>query len=80
MPAPSNVGPAGWQTRIVRKAGEYLFSLGSDDGSKLHLDACIITAGFGQTRPIASNNTAPTRQKNRRVEMRLLKASTPEKQ
>jgi outer membrane protein OmpA-like peptidoglycan-associated protein len=42
-------------------------------------DACIITSGFGQTRPVAPNSTAPGRQKNRRVEVRLLKASAPEK-
>ena len=42
-------------------------------------DGCIITSGFGQTRPIAPNTTAAGRQKNRRVEVRLLKASAPEK-
>ncbi len=40
-------------------------------------DGCLITAGFGQTRPIAPNGTAAGRQKNRRVEVRLLKSSGP---
>ena len=41
-------------------------------------DGCIITEGFGLTRPVAPNTTAPGRQKNRRVEVRLLKTSAPE--
>lgn len=40
-------------------------------------DGCLITAGFGQTRPIAPNSTAAGRQKNRRVEVRLLKDAAP---
>ena len=42
-------------------------------------DVCLITAGFGQTRPIAPNSTAAGRQQNRRVEVRLLKAPAPAK-
>jgi outer membrane protein OmpA-like peptidoglycan-associated protein len=42
-------------------------------------DGCLITAGFGQTRPIAPNSTAAGRQKNRRVEVRLLKDTAPPK-
>lgn len=34
--------------------------------------ARIITEGFGQTRPVATNNTPQGRQKNRRVEMRII--------
>ena len=36
------------------------------DGTKLE------TAGYGLTRPIADNNTAAGRQKNRRVEMSVI--------
>lgn len=34
---------------------------------------CVTTAGFGQTKPIASNDTPDGRQQNRRVEVRLMK-------
>ena len=43
-------------------------------------DGCFVTIGFGQTRPVAPNTTPIGRQKNRRVEVRLLKAAAPEKQ
>ena len=43
----------------------YLMGKGVD-GSKLE------TAGYGLTRPIADNNTAAGRQKNRRVEMSVI--------
>lgn len=42
-------------------------------------DGCLVTAGFGQTRPVAPNTTAAGRQKNRRVEVRLLKTAAPAK-
>ena len=34
---------------------------------------CITTKGFGQTRPVASNDTTQGRQQNRRVEIHLIK-------
>jgi len=41
---------------------------------------CIETVGFGQRKPVATNDTPDGRQQNRRVEIRLLKADplTPE--
>jgi outer membrane protein OmpA-like peptidoglycan-associated protein len=43
-------------------------------------EACISTKGYGQSRPIDTNATAAGRQKNRRVEVRLLKpGATPAK-
>ncbi|MGA7966827.1 MAG: OmpA family protein [Gammaproteobacteria bacterium] len=36
-------------------------------------DACITVKGYGATMPIASNGTAEGRQKNRRVEVRIIK-------
>jgi outer membrane protein OmpA-like peptidoglycan-associated protein len=41
-------------------------------------DGCIRTVGFGQTNPVASNDTADGRQRNRRVEVRLLKTAPEE--
>jgi outer membrane protein OmpA-like peptidoglycan-associated protein len=38
---------------------------------------CITTKGFGQTRPVASNDTAQGRQQNRRVEVHLIKPAPP---
>jgi len=47
--------------------------------SKGHIpDGCITTRGYGLTRPVASNETAEERQKNRRVEVRLVKPASPE--
>jgi len=36
-------------------------------------EACITTVGYGQTKPVASNDTADGRQRNRRVEIKLAK-------
>jgi outer membrane protein OmpA-like peptidoglycan-associated protein len=38
--------------------------------------ACISTKGYGQTKPVDTNATAAGRQRNRRVEVRLLKPGT----
>ena len=56
------------QTLSERRAasvGQYLFSHGI-------LNMRIITQGFGETRPIASNDTEEGRQLNRRVELELV--------
>jgi outer membrane protein OmpA-like peptidoglycan-associated protein len=39
--------------------------------------ACITTQGFGQTKPVASNDTPNGRQQNRRVEVHLVKPAPP---
>jgi outer membrane protein OmpA-like peptidoglycan-associated protein len=39
--------------------------------------ARITAKGFGQTAPVASNDTPEGRQRNRRVEIRLLKTPLP---
>ena len=39
-------------------------------------DACIATKGFGATKPLASNDSAIGRQKNRRVEISIQKSKT----
>jgi outer membrane protein OmpA-like peptidoglycan-associated protein len=36
-------------------------------------EACITIHGFGETKPVATNDTAEGRQKNRRVEVHLMK-------
>lgn len=36
-------------------------------------EACVTTHGFGETKPVASNDSAEGRQKNRRVEVHLMK-------
>jgi outer membrane protein OmpA-like peptidoglycan-associated protein len=41
------------------------------------LAGCITTHGYGETRPIATNDTADGRQKNRRVEIRIQKRKAP---
>jgi outer membrane protein OmpA-like peptidoglycan-associated protein len=64
-----NVGAAEMNMELSRKRAEavknYLVSKGVD-ASKLE------TQGYGLTRPIADNNTAAGRQKNRRVEMNII--------
>jgi OmpA-OmpF porin, OOP family len=55
------------QTLSENRAGAvrtYIVSKGIDESR-------ITSAGYGETRPIADNNTASGRQKNRRVEMTL---------
>ena len=64
-----NVGKADMNMELSLKRANavktYLVAKGVD-GSKLE------TAGYGLTRPIADNNTAAGRQKNRRVEMSVI--------
>lgn len=42
-------------------------------------EACITTHGFGETKPVATNATAEGRQKNRRVEVHLMKPANLQK-
>jgi outer membrane protein OmpA-like peptidoglycan-associated protein len=64
-----NVGAYEMNMELSRKRAEavkaYLMAKGVN-GSKLE------TEGYGYTRPIADNNTAAGRQKNRRVEMHII--------
>lgn len=52
--------------RRVQSCKDYLVAKGIDDPR-------VLTAGFGEERPIAPNDTEPNRAKNRRVEMRVLR-------
>ena len=50
----------------AKSVREYLLSKGIDAGR-------IISRGYGETKPIADNNTEAGRQQNRRVEFKILK-------
>ena len=53
-------------TERAQSAAAYLISKGIDSGR-------LVTKGFGETMPIADNNTAEGRAQNRRVEFKLFR-------
>jgi outer membrane protein OmpA-like peptidoglycan-associated protein len=61
-----SVGGDGYNQRLSEQRGEsvrdYLIQQGMPGSS-------VTTRGFGKTQPVASNDTAPGRQQNRRVEL-----------
>jgi chemotaxis protein MotB len=62
--------PTNWELSTARATNvvRFLEDRGKLPGSRL------VAAGFSQFRPVASNATEPTRQKNRRIELVLLPA------
>ncbi|MDQ2646390.1 MAG: flagellar motor protein MotB [Myxococcota bacterium] len=64
--------PTNWELSTARATNvvRFLEDRGKLPGSRL------VAAGFSQFRPVASNATEPTRQKNRRIELVLLPAQS----
>ncbi len=66
--------PSNWELSTGRAASVVRFFIENLGFSPVKLEA----AGYGQERPIASNDTAEGRQKNRRVDVVLLRPSLGE--
>jgi chemotaxis protein MotB len=66
--------PSNWELSTGRAASVVRFFIENLGFSPKQLEA----AGYGQERPIASNETAEGRQKNRRVDVLLLRPSLSE--